>query len=125
VLCGVCVRLVATFDLRHGHGRGYLDEVSQQLLERLVASVAQEAVRVQGVVAAVQTQLHDVALVLHPLLRHERDLRRGSAQIERPDRGSVGGQPAAHETVLAEREGSILDYEIVSLPVGIHEQEAI
>ena len=61
----------------------HLGLVSQRLAERLVFAVTQEAVRVQVVVVAVETEHHQVAGRLRAVEfgRDKADLRGGPAQI--------------------------------------------
>ena len=78
----------------------YLDYMSQQSLEDLVLAVAQEAVCVQRVLAAVQMQLYHVVFVLYVLLSHKRDLRGRPAEVKRSNCGSAGAEPLPHKTIL-------------------------
>ncbi len=78
----------------------YLHYMSQQSLEDLVLSVAQEAVCVQGVLLAVKAQLHHVTFVLYFLLSGESYLGGRPAEIKRPHCGPAGAEPVPHETIL-------------------------
>lgn len=78
----------------------HLHYVGQQSLEDLVLPVAQEAVCVQRVLLAIQTQLHHVVFVLYFLLSRECYLGGCSAKIKRSHGGSAGAEPAPHEAVL-------------------------
>lgn len=80
----------------------YLDYVGQYFLESLVPAVAQEAVRVQRVVVAVETQLHQVLFVLHLLWSGECDLGGGPAEVQRSHCGFARPQPVTHEAILPE-----------------------
>lgn len=74
--------------------------MGQQSLEDLVLAIAEEAVRVQGVVLAIQTKLQCVSHILHFLLSHERYLGGCTAEIESSHCRSARAQPAAHKTIL-------------------------
>lgn len=78
----------------------YLQDVSQQPEQDLVLAVAQEAVCVQRVLVAVETQLHHVALVFYFLLGGKRYLRGRPPEIKRTHRGPAGAEPVAHEAIL-------------------------
>ena len=64
----------------------YLGLVCQRQPQHLVFAVAQEAVCVQDVVVAVQAEVDGVVgrLGAVVVLRHEADLRGGSAQVQSP-----------------------------------------
>lgn len=80
----------------------YLDYVGQQFLQSLVPAVAQEAVCVQRVVVAVETQLHQVAFVLHLLRSGEGDLGGSPAEVQRSHCGFARSQPVSHKAILPE-----------------------
>lgn len=85
---------------KNGVCDSHLHNVGQQSLEGLVLPVAQEAVCVQGVVLAIQTQLHHVVFVLYFLLSRKCYLGGCSAEIKRSHCGSAGAQPVPHKTIL-------------------------
>lgn len=80
----------------------YLDYVGQNFLQSLVPAVAQEAVRVQRVVVAVEAQLHQVVFVLHLLRSGECDLGGGPAEVQRSHCGFARTQPVSHKAILPE-----------------------
>lgn len=81
----------------------HLHYVSQQSLEDLVPSIAQEAVCVQRVLLVIKTQLHHVLFVLHFRLSRECYLGGRPAEIQRSHCGSARAKPVAHETILEKK----------------------
>lgn len=74
--------------------------MSQQSLEDLVLTVAQEAVCVQRVLLAVQTKLHCVVFILDFIVSHKGYLGGCPAEIQCSHRGSARAQPAPHKAIL-------------------------
>lgn len=78
----------------------YLQQDSQQPAQHLVLAEAQEAVCVEPVVLAIQTQGHAVLLVLHRVPGQEGDLGGGPPEIQSPHCPPAGAQPVAHKAIL-------------------------
>lgn len=78
----------------------YLHHMGQQFLEDLVLPVAEEAVCVQRVLLAIQTQFYQVLLVLYFLLGCKCYLGGRPTEIEGSHCGSARAEPVPHETIL-------------------------
>ena len=69
-------------------------------LEHLVAAVAEEAVGVEGVVLAVQTETGPALSLVHRLLCGKSDLCGRSAKVQRSHCASARSQPVSRQTIL-------------------------
>ena len=79
---------------------GHLQCTSQQPPEDLVTAIAEEAVRVDAVVLAVEPKLDLIGWILSWAGRLEGDLGGGAPQVHGPQRPLPWPEPPAHPAIL-------------------------
>lgn len=77
-------------------GSTHLQNLGQELAQHLVASIAKEAVGVERVVFAIESQGHLVLWVLHVILGHKGDLGGGSPKVQCPNCWLSRAKPLAY-----------------------------